>query len=537
MRRLKDTRVAILLGGLTVLLALLMVSPWMVKGADHREAPLVDEDPTLDITDVFAFVSPGDPTKVVFAMNVNPFSVPAENPSYSFSPEVLYQFKIDNTGNAREDLVIQARFEGTETARDSRCRTGPGGQFVAVRGPARPKKTGAVNEELGRHAPEVTGCSNTVLGPSPDGVRVFAGLRDDPFVLDVGQVFRILRGSQGVFRAFTSPALGPLPGRPVRADGTSGVDGFGGFNVSTLVVEVPRGMIQGTAARTRTYLHNNTTVGVWGTTSRRHEATRFAKRDAEDEGPFIQLERMGQQLFATVFVPGGEPRDVFNRAIPENDVRDFSDLVPDALTSNDPTGNTIAGRAAVLDAVGVTALPNGAPLLLPPSFTNTDRDLLRKALLPDVLRLDLARPATTLDVGANGLQNGRRAGDDVSDIIFRLARHYGLQNGRRAGDDVSDIIFRLARQLADVKFPDGFLGGIPGSGPLGSRKALIFPDRRIFVVLQGTDFIKPDAQVPDVSQSGNDRPLLLEFPFFAFPHPLPGEAVPAPGTVGFPPPQ
>src|SRR3989442_15736915 len=114
---------------------------------------------------------------------------------------------------------------------------------------------------------------------------------------------------------------------------------------------------------------------------------------------------------------------------------------------------TLFRSAAVLDAVGVTALPNGAPLLLPPSFTNTDRDLLRKALLPDVLRLDLARPATTLDVGANGLQNGRRAGDDVSDIIFRLAR-----------------------QLADVKFPDGFLGGIPGSGPLGSGKALIFPD-------------------------------------------------------------
>src|SRR3989442_6284821 len=179
---------------------------------------------------------------------------------------------------------------------------------------------------------------------------------------------------------------------------------------------------------------------------------------------------------------------------------------------------TLFRSAAVLDAVGLTALPDGAPLSPPPSFTNTARDLLRKALLPDVLRLDLARPATILDVGANGLQNGRRAVDDVSDIIFRLAR-----------------------QLADVKFPDG--SGLPGSALLGSRKALncsvlpSCPDRRVLVVLQGTDFIKPDPQVPDVSQSGNDRPLLSDFPFFAFPHPLPGEAVPAPGTVGFPPQQ
>ena len=48
----------------------------------------------------------------------------------------------------------------------------------------------------------------------------------------------------------------------------------------------------------------------------------------------------------------------------------------------------------------------------------------------------------------------------------------GLQNGRRFNDDVIDILLLLARQLADVKFPTGLLGGIPGSGPLGSRHPL-----------------------------------------------------------------
>ena len=55
----------------------------------------------------------------------------------------------------------------------------------------------------------------------------------------------------------------------------------------------------------------------------------------------------------------------------------------------------------------------------------------------------------------------------------------------------------------------------------------------MLAVLQGTDFIKPDAQVADLSTNGADRPLGLTFPFLPTAHPLPGSA----GTVGFPPQQ
>src|SRR5262249_28604221 len=155
----------------------------------------------------------------------------------------------------------------------------------------------------------------------------------------------------------------------------------------------------------------------------------------------------GQQLFNTVFVPG-PMKDTVNASIPENDVTAFSGLIPDALTTsdNDGTGNTIANRAGLLDAIGVTALPNGAPLLRPAAFPNTDKGLLRKALLPDVLRLDRSRPAAELGIGGNGLQNGRRLGDDVLDIALRLLR-----------------------QLADVRFPAG--SNLPGSGPATGRAA------------------------------------------------------------------
>jgi hypothetical protein len=518
-----------------VLLMVLVALPWgVVRSADHRDSPLSSLDPSADINDVYVFVNPLDSTKVIFAMTVNGFAVPAVRSTYAFGPDVLYQFKIDTTGDAKEDLVIQVTFDGFESLRDPRCTsTAAGGQFFTVIGPSKPNTVGAVNHLL-RKGPEVSGCTNTVL--SSDGLRAWAGLADDPFVVDIGQVNRILGNAQDVFRAFTSPALGDLRGRDIRDDGTSGVDSFGGFNTSAVVVEVPISMILPPAPAamsshghgkppvvkpppSRGYLGNATTIGVWGTTSRGRNLHFSTRHEPRDSGNFVQVQRMGHQVFKTIFIPSPN-KDPFNRSVPAEDVVNVSQFVPDALTTadNDGTGNTIAGRAAVLDAVGVTALPNGVPLLLPPSFGNTDKNLIRKVLIPDVLRIDLARPATDVGVASNGLQNGRRFGDDVIDILLRLSR-----------------------QLADVKFPTG--SGLPGSGPLGMRKALdcsvlpACPDRRVLAVLQGTDFIRSDDTLNDLSVSGNDRPFRPDFPFIGFAHPLPGNDTPAPGTVGFPPQQ
>jgi hypothetical protein len=470
-----------------------------LRAADHRDAPAVDERPDADVGDVFAFTSPNDSSKVIFAMGVNGLANPPHNSSFSFGPDVLYQIKIDNSGDAREDIVLQARFEGFESVRDSRCPApSPGGQFITVRIGA-PATTGAVNSELS--TTEITGCTNTILGPSAtNGIRVFAGLREDPFVVDLSQLNRLLADRQDVFRQVTSPVLGPLRGRALKADGTSGDDSFAGFNASFLVFEVPKTLLQGSADRTDTYLKSSTTIGVWGTTS---------LQDPAAPTQFVQADRTGQELINTVFIPG-PMKDAFNQAIPENDAATFGSSVPDALTTtdNDGTGNTIANRAALLGQLGVTALPGGVPLLLPATFENTDKNLLRSAIFPDVLRLDLSRQATELGIGGNGLQNGRRLGDDVTDIALRLLR-----------------------QLADVRFPPG--SGVPGSGPGTGRNALdctvlpACPDRRVLAVLQGTDFIKPDSTLGDLSTSGNEKPLQFDFPYFASPHPFPGD----PGSV------
>jgi hypothetical protein len=463
------------------LLLLVMCVAVPLRAADHREAPKVDAVPEGDITDVFLFTDPNDASRVVMMMNVNPFGNPSENPSFSFSPDLLYQFKIDNTGDAREDKVIQILFTGVGQS-----------QTVQVFGPDTPNQTGARNALL-HGAPSASGKFGQIIG-DPSGVLAFTGVRDDPFVFDVGQFFRILNGSQDVFRQIGTS----FRGRPVRTDGTSGVDGFGGFNLTSIVVSVPKSMIRG----------NTSKINMWATVSEQLPPRRANGRT------WVQFERMGQQGFATVFIPGGLPRDLENEEIPEHDVANYSGLIPDALTTtdNDGTGNTIAGRAALLTALGLTAPPNGAPLLLPASFPNTNKNLLRIALLPDVLRFDLNLPANDLAIG-----------------------QFGLQNGRRLTDPVIDIALQLLRQLADVHFPTGVTGG----GPLGSRGALecsAFPscqDRRVLVVVQGTDWIKPDTQLLDFTTSGNDRAFMTTFPYIAAPHPLPGD----PGTVGFPPQQ
>ncbi len=494
-------------------------SPTRGLASDHRDSPTADANAEGDITDVFAFLDPNDASQLVLIMNVNPFSIPAETPSYRFSPDFLYQFKVAHDQHAVEDLIIQATFENVPTT------TCASGQIIKIYGPSRPQHTGLRNIVLEEH-PTVKGCTGQPL--QQGNMRVFTGLRDDPFVTDVGQLFRILTNKQDVFRDFPGFALGALRGRTVRSDHTSGVDGFGGFNVSSIVIELPKSEVAGSG-----FLGTKGLVGIWGTTSLPAKKAQLDHDDDLDRS-FVQFQRAGQQLFKTIFVPS-TLREAFNASKPEDDTKNWSSLIPDTLTTtdNDGTGNTIAGRAGLLTALGFTdasggsnaGAGHGAPLLLPASFNNTNKNLLRFALLPDVLRLDL-------DLLPTGILPGAAAAGGNADPQLGLGA-FGLQNGRRPADNITDILLQFARQLADVNFPQGL--GVPGSGAPRPGALNFATDRRVLAVLQGTVWIKSDAQVGNVSGNaapfgGNDQPLLAQFPFLAAPHPLPGE----PGTVGFP---
>jgi hypothetical protein len=509
-----------------VLAGAVLVLPTRALAADHRESPTADATPEGDITDLFAFLDPNSATQLVLIMDVNPFSVPDE-PNYSFSPSILYQFKIANNQYAVEDLVVQVMFSNFPAA------TCASGQMVSVYGPTPPTTTGLVNTVVGVN-PTVTGCTNATL--TQGNMTVFTGQRSDPFIFDIGQYMRIIQSNQDLFRDFPSFALGALHGRPVRADMTSGVDGFGGFNVSTIAIELPKSDAAG-------FLGNQGVVGIWATTSMPLAASSATAMTAirshqDQQAPttsYMQFQRVGQQIFKTVFVPS-TMREAFNASVPENDVMNWSSLVPDALTTkdNDGTGNTIAARASLLTTLGFTdasgANPgqgHGAPLLFPGTFANTNVNFLRNLLLPDVLRLDLNNLPTGLTV-----LPGAAASGGNSDPQLGLGVN-GLQNGRRPTDVVSDIVLQFVRQFCDLNFPAST--GVPGSGPARPGALNFGTDRRTLAVLDGTFFYRPDAHVGDVSGNqaaygGNPQPFLTTFPFLPAPNPLPGET----GTVGFP---
>jgi hypothetical protein len=181
-------------------------------------------------------------------MNSRAFLTPgATAADASFDPDLLYQFKVDNDGDAREDRVIQVTFTGSGAD-----------QQVEVRGVVAPPVQGAMMNQIADVSPAVTGAINTPLGSSAD-IQVFAGVRDDPFFLDLEAAFCILPDRKPVGGPLAEPcALTPNPSAPFYFR-NPGINYVQGFNVLSIVVELPSSTLENGAPGK---------LGIWGTISR-----------------------------------------------------------------------------------------------------------------------------------------------------------------------------------------------------------------------------------------------------------------------------
>jgi hypothetical protein len=232
-----------LLGGLAVVTAGLGTLGVAIA-SDHQDSPNVELNPLQDLTDVYAFPSP-TAGRIVLVMNTRAFLTPAQTPTAAFDHNQLYQFKIDNSGDALEDKVIQVTFKGSGAT-----------QTVEVRGPVAPPLVGAMGDQVSSNTPVVGGAINANLG-SASGLQVFAGPRDDSFFIDLEQFFRIIPDRKPA----TGP-LGALPNTPTAAGFRSAATAQNyvrGFNVLSIVVELPIADL--TAGGT-------SKLGIWGTISR-----------------------------------------------------------------------------------------------------------------------------------------------------------------------------------------------------------------------------------------------------------------------------
>src|ERR1700685_4018044 len=80
--------------------------------SSHREAPEIAKDPVADSTDLYAFVSPDNPTTVTLIANYVPLQGPAGGPNFfEFGDDVLYEIHIDTQGHAEPDISYQFRFQ------------------------------------------------------------------------------------------------------------------------------------------------------------------------------------------------------------------------------------------------------------------------------------------------------------------------------------------------------------------------------------------------------------------------------------------
>ncbi len=404
--------------------------PQAAQAASHREAPLISLDPTADITDFFMFrdYAPGQQDKVVLIMDVIPGEEPSSGPNYwNFDPNVLYKFSVDNDGDGKaDDLDLEFRFKTEPVRGIARQFTlpfsyvggagglppitaldGPGSEGLGLRqrysvtlvkGHQRTQVADgliAVPSNVGpRTMPDYASLAAQGTYDLGNGIKVFAGQREDPFYIDLG----------GVFDTLNLRRIPPI--ETPAEDANDNVNPFGtdmlsGFNVHSIAIELPASMLTGATGAT--------TIGGYASTSRPQVDV-----DGDGHGGFRQVQRLANPLVNEAII-GTVDKDRWNSLEPDQESR-FEDYYLNPRL------------ALALELVfGVPAAKTNRTDL---------RDLLLKyqpsdRRLSELLRLNLLVPPTPfadqkrMTVLADtpdpaGWPNGRRPKDDVTDIAIRV---------------------------------------------------------------------------------------------------------------------
>ena len=208
---------------ITTVVCLIVAAAGIIYAADHVDAPAITNKPT-DITDVYVFRGE-NPDNMVFVANTQGLLTPGATADAKFDENTLIEFNIDNNSDNVEDLLIQC------IAKNGKMK---------VYGPAAPKVTGTTSflniNKLSVQA-DITGYGqDPITGIGDNGVKVFAGPRDDPFFFDLVRFRQVIAGQA---TSFNNP----------------GNDTFAGTNVLSVVVEVPKSL-----------LNSNGTINVWAET-------------------------------------------------------------------------------------------------------------------------------------------------------------------------------------------------------------------------------------------------------------------------------
>lgn len=382
--------------------------------SSHREAPLIAADPQADNTDLYAFVSPDDPSSVTIISNWVPFEAPAGGPNFfAFGQGVRYDVKIDNDADAKPDTIYRWTFRNHYRNPDTFLyNTGPVTSLddadlnfyqsydVERINVDRHTARTIVNDETvvpsrvgDASMPNYTTLRNQGIVDTTDG-SFFAGQADDPFFADL-RVFNLLYGADL---------------------SETGDDTLAEYNVNTFALQVPKAKLAKGGNEDA-----NPIVGIWSTASRRAPG-----------GSWVQVSRLGMPLVNEVVIPAGK-KDAWNASKPTSDGQ-FLSYVTDPEV------------ARLIEAVyGIPAPATPRNDLVSVFLTGVDGLNMPDGVVPsEELRLNMSiDPCTsgcsTLGViggDTAGFPNGRRLSDDVLDVALQVVEGVLVHQDTGLGDGV-----------------------------------------------------------------------------------------------------
>lgn len=424
--------------------------------SSHREAPSITKTPKVDASDFYMFNSYENNRAdyVTIIANYLPLQDAYGGPNYfALDPDALYEIHIDNNGDAVEDITFQFDFTQNLNSIEIDSDGNPSTPNVAIplsnAGDASNSANVQTNESYNvtmvkgdRRSGTRTSLGNfnkpfdyigtksftdyptyaksfiktLNLGSCGQG-KVFVGQRAEGFAIDLGRVFDLVN-------------LNPLGARD------SGNNVLADKNVTSIAMEVPKACLVNATSK-------DPVIGAWTTASVR-QATLVnpspasgISTTAKKGGAWTQVSRLGMPLVNEVVI-GLKDKDKFNASEPKDDVAKFAPYVfyptlPALIQTLYPSAPapTNFPRQDL-----VTAFLTGVPTINKPANTNQ--------VPADMLRLNTTTPAVAAanqnDLGVISIipgQNDGRPNANAKDVA-------GFPNGRRPGDDVTDIALRVS---------------------------------------------------------------------------------------------
>ncbi|RMA64706.1 DUF4331 family protein [Ulvibacter antarcticus] len=224
---MKKTKIFAAIGGL----GLAVLSVFLIA-ADHIDAPAV-AGTNSDITDFYAFRAQ-DQNNLAFVVNVQGLLAPGQSTEQAeFSENVLLEINIDNNNDLIEDRVIQA------------IKRNDSMYFFLKPQVSTPGLTSTIDTETFVGSVKISTTTDVQVSSSnANGMKFFAGPREDPFFFDFTRYNEIIAG--------TAPGFND-PGN----------DTFVGTNVLSVAIEVPKSMIGSGTVGANPLAPSTSIYGVW----------------------------------------------------------------------------------------------------------------------------------------------------------------------------------------------------------------------------------------------------------------------------------